>query len=124
MTDYAAGVIAERRAHPTDDLLSQFVLAEINGERLAEREVLLTTTTLIMAGIESLCGFMTMVALNLADYGDARRRRARLSRGNDRARTRTAQLGSGDDISQPVAPRSCNPIGKTRMTSRILCVVR
>lgn len=74
MTDYAAGVIAERRAHPTDDLLSQFVLAEINGERLAEREVLLTTTTLIMAGIESLGGFMTMFALNLADHGDARRR--------------------------------------------------
>ena len=74
MTDYAAGVIAERRARPTDDLLSQFVLAEINGERLAEREVLLTTTTLIMAGIESLGGFMTMFALNLADHGDARRR--------------------------------------------------
>ena len=74
MTQYAAGVIAERRRQPTEDLVSQLVLAEINGERLAEREVLLTTTTLIMAGIESLGGFMTMFALNLADIADARRR--------------------------------------------------
>jgi cytochrome P450 len=74
MQEYAAGVIAERRKSPGEDLLSQFVLAEIDGEKLAEREVLLTTTTLIMAGIESLGGFMTMFALNLADFPDARRR--------------------------------------------------
>ena len=73
MQQYAAGVIAERRRAPGDDLMSQFVLAEIDGERLDEREVLLTTTTLIMAGIESLGGFMTMFALNLADHADARR---------------------------------------------------
>ena len=48
-------------------------MAEIDGDRLDEREVLLTTTTLIMAGIESLGGFMSMFALNLADHADARR---------------------------------------------------
>lgn len=73
MQDYAAKVITERRANPTNDLISQFSLAEIDGDRLDEREVLLTTTTLIMAGIESLGGFMSMLALNLADYPDARR---------------------------------------------------
>jgi cytochrome P450 len=73
MQDYAAKVIDERRRQPQDDLMSQFVLAEIDGQRLADREVLLTTTTLIMAGIESMGGFMTMLALNLADYPDARR---------------------------------------------------
>jgi len=72
MMNYAAGVIAERRAHPGPDLISQFVMAEIDGERLQEREVLLTTTTLIMAGIESLGGFLAMFALNLADFPDAR----------------------------------------------------
>lgn len=71
---YAEKVIAERRANPGEDLISQFSLAEIDGDRLSEREVLLTTTTLIMAGIESLGGFMTMFALNMADYPDARRR--------------------------------------------------
>ncbi|MBL8107988.1 MAG: cytochrome P450, partial [Anaerolineales bacterium] len=48
-------------------------MAEIDGDRLDEREVLLTTTTLIMAGVESLGGFMSMFALNLADHADARR---------------------------------------------------
>jgi cytochrome P450 len=73
MTDYASQIIAERRRNPGDDLLSQFFVAEIDGERLAEREVLLTTTTLIMAGVESLGGFTVMFALNMADHADARR---------------------------------------------------
>ncbi|MBL8551178.1 MAG: cytochrome P450 [Hyphomonadaceae bacterium] len=74
MQAYAEKVIAERRANPTGDLISQFSLAEIDGDRLDEREVLLTTTTLIMAGIESLGGFLAMFALNLADHPEARRR--------------------------------------------------
>ncbi len=73
MQEYAAKVIAERRANPTNDLISQFSMAEIDGDRLDEREVLLTTTTLIMAGVESLGGFMSMFAYNMADFADARR---------------------------------------------------
>ena len=73
MTEYAAGVIAERRRNPVGDLISLFSQTEIDGDRLDEREVLLTTTTLIMAGVESLGGFMAMFALNLADHADARR---------------------------------------------------
>ncbi len=73
MTDYASKVIAERRKNPQHDLISHFSMAEIDGDRLDEREVLLTTTTLIMAGIESLGGFMAMFALNMADYPEARR---------------------------------------------------
>ncbi len=73
MQDFAAAVIAERRRNPRDDLISHFSAAEIDGDRLDEREVLLTTTTLIMAGIESLGGFMAMFALNLADHPDVRR---------------------------------------------------
>lgn len=73
MQDYASGVIAERRARPQNDLISHFSMAEIDGDRLDEREVLLTTTTLIMAGIESLGGFMAMFGLNMADFSEARR---------------------------------------------------
>jgi cytochrome P450 len=73
MLDYAGRVIEERRRRPGEDLLSQFCRAEIDGERLAEREVLLTTTTLMMAGIESLGGFTAMFGLNMADFADARR---------------------------------------------------
>lgn len=74
MQEYAAAVIEERRRAPQDDLISHFAQAEIDGDRLDEREVLLTTTTLIMAGVESLGGFMSMFALNMADFADARRR--------------------------------------------------
>jgi len=74
MRDYAAKVIAERRQNPQNDLISHFSTAEIDGDKLDEMEVLLTTTTLIMAGIESLGGFMSMFAYNMAEQHDARRR--------------------------------------------------
>lgn len=73
MADYAAKLVEERKKNPGDDLLSNFITAEIDGEKLLDREVQLTVTTLIMAGIESLSGFMSMFGLNLADYADARR---------------------------------------------------
>jgi hypothetical protein len=73
MQDYASKVIAERRAHPQNDLISLLSTACIDGDRLDEREVLLTTTTLIMAGVESLGGFMAMFGLNLAEFEAARR---------------------------------------------------
>ncbi|MBU3723930.1 MAG: cytochrome P450 [Burkholderiaceae bacterium] len=73
MQEYAASVIAERRKNPQNDLISHFSTAEIDGDRLDEREVLLTTTTLIMAGVESLGGFMAMFAYNMADHPEARR---------------------------------------------------
>lgn len=73
MQDYAGSLIAERRKNPRDDLISHFSAAEIDGDRLDEREVLLTTTTLIMAGVESLGGFLGMFALNMADHPEARR---------------------------------------------------
>ena len=71
MKEYASKVIAMRRAEPRNDLISNFALAEIDGDRLDDNEVLLTTTTLIMAGVESLGGFMMMFAYNLATYNDA-----------------------------------------------------
>jgi len=73
MADYAEKLVQERKQNPGDDLLSNFITAEIDGEKLLDKEVQLTVTTLIMAGIESLSGFMGMFALNLADMPDVRR---------------------------------------------------
>ncbi|SLK03117.1 cytochrome P450 [Novosphingobium mathurense] len=73
MADYAQDLVRERKKNPGDDLLSNFITAEIDGEKLLDKEVQLTVTTLIMAGIESLSGFFGMFALNLADYPEARR---------------------------------------------------
>jgi cytochrome P450 len=73
MANYADRLVQERKKNPADDLLSQFILAEIDGEKLLDREVKMTVTTLLMAGIESLSGFMTMFAYNLASFPEARR---------------------------------------------------
>lgn len=73
MAAYAENLVQERKKNPSDDLLSNFITAEIDGEKLLDNEVQLTVTTLIMAGIESLSGFLGMFATNLADFADARR---------------------------------------------------
>jgi cytochrome P450 len=74
LSDFLAAEVAKRRANPTDDLITHLAEAEIDGDRLSEREVVLTTATFVMAGVESLSSFMSMFALNLHDYPDARRR--------------------------------------------------
>ena len=43
-------LLAERRAHPTDDLLSALVAADIEGGRLTEAELLSTAITLFLGG--------------------------------------------------------------------------
>jgi cytochrome P450 len=74
LSDFLTAEVAARRAHPTDDLITHLAEAEIDGDRLTEREVVLTTATFVMAGVESLSSFMSVFALNLHDYPDARRR--------------------------------------------------
>jgi len=77
MADYAERLVQERKRAPGEDLLSSFITAEIDGEKLLDREVQLTVTTLIMAGIESLSGFLGMLGVNLADFPEARQALAR-----------------------------------------------
>ena len=74
LSDFLTSEVAERRKQPTDDLITHLAEAEIDGDRLSEREIVLTTATFVMAGVESLSSFMSMLALNLHDYPDARRR--------------------------------------------------
>ncbi|HEY1362124.1 MAG TPA: cytochrome P450 [Xanthobacteraceae bacterium] len=74
LSDFLSAEVTARRRHPTDDLITHLAEAEIDGDRLSEREVVLTTATFVMAGVESLSSFMSMLALNLHDHADARRR--------------------------------------------------
>jgi cytochrome P450 len=74
LSDFLTAEVAARRAHPTDDLITHLAEAEIDGDRLSEREIVLTTATFVMAGVESLSSFMSVFALNLHDYPEARRR--------------------------------------------------
>lgn len=74
LSDFLSAEVAARRANPTDDLITHLAEAEIDGDRLSEREIVLTTATFVMAGVESLSSFMSMLALNLHDHPDARLR--------------------------------------------------
>ncbi|MFN2120799.1 MAG: cytochrome P450, partial [Anaerolineales bacterium] len=69
--DYAERQIREREKHPGEDIISQLLSAEVDGAKLNFSEVQVTMTTLIMAGVESLSGFLSMMALNLADHPQA-----------------------------------------------------
>jgi cytochrome P450 len=74
LSDFLTAEVAVRRKNPTDDLITDLAEAEIDGDRLSEREIVLITATFVMAGVESLSSFMSMFALNLADHPEARRR--------------------------------------------------
>jgi cytochrome P450 len=50
---YFSGLVAERRARPRDDLLSRLILAEDEGERLSEYELISTAILLFAAGFET-----------------------------------------------------------------------
>lgn len=74
--DFVAAQVELRRKTPRDDLITRLAAAEIDGDRLSDREVVLTTTMFVIAGVESLSSFMNVLALNLHDYPQARRRAA------------------------------------------------
>jgi cytochrome P450 len=50
---YFADIIAERRRHPREDLVSQLILAEVDGHRLADEEIYPFLLLLLPAGAET-----------------------------------------------------------------------
>jgi cytochrome P450 len=53
LVEYVSHVIADRRKHPRDDLISRLVAAEESGQRLTEDEMLGTVALLLVAGNET-----------------------------------------------------------------------
>ena len=74
LTELTSSVIEARRASPTSDLISGLIQARVDGETLSEREILMTSRTLLAAGVESTVSFFGNLALNLATFEDARAR--------------------------------------------------
>jgi cytochrome P450 len=74
LANFVQDEVTRRRANPRDDLVTRLAEAEIDGDRLTEREVVLTTSMFVIAGVESLSSFMSVFALNLAQFSDARHR--------------------------------------------------
>jgi len=52
-TLYATEVIADRRAHPRDDLMSILVQAEVDGDRLSDEEIVQESLLILIGGDET-----------------------------------------------------------------------
>jgi cytochrome P450 len=50
---YLTEVIHQRRAHPADDLISDLCVAEVEGERLCDEDILAFLRLLLPAGVET-----------------------------------------------------------------------
>ena len=71
MWAYFTDVIAQRRAHPADDLISGLVQAEIDGERLSNDDVLQFCWLLLVAGNETTTNLISNAVQTLLDHPDA-----------------------------------------------------
>ncbi|HKJ23372.1 MAG TPA: cytochrome P450 [Myxococcota bacterium] len=72
--DYFRVLLAERRAHPTDDLLSAMIAAEEDGERLEEIDLLALSSLLLVAGHETTSNLIASSVLLLLRFPDERKR--------------------------------------------------
>jgi cytochrome P450 len=53
LRDYFSGVLAERRADPADDLISELVNVEVDGQKLTDEEIYSFLRLLLPAGVET-----------------------------------------------------------------------
>jgi cytochrome P450 len=53
LREYLADVLDERRRHPTDDLISDLLVAEVDGRRLEDEEIYSFLRLLLPAGVET-----------------------------------------------------------------------
>ena len=51
--EYMAGILAERRQEPREDLISELAYAELDGERLSDEEIFSFLRLLLPAGVET-----------------------------------------------------------------------
>jgi len=72
MLGYFAGVLAERRRAPKDDLVSTLARAEIDGAALADSEILMFCITLLAAGNETTRNLISGGSLLLMQHPDER----------------------------------------------------
>ncbi len=70
VADLLRPIIAERREHPKNDLLSLMVQAEENGEQLSEQELIILITMLLFAGHETTTNLIGNGVLALLRHPD------------------------------------------------------
>ena len=71
--DYFNGVLDEREVEPSDDLLSQFLQAELDGQKLQRNEILDICFLFLIAGLDTVTATLDCMFAFLARHPDARR---------------------------------------------------
>lgn len=66
--DYTASLVADKRRQPSEDLISQLIAIEEEGDRLSEEELFAMITLLIFAGHETTSNLIATGTLMLLDY--------------------------------------------------------
>lgn len=66
--EYTVQLVAKKRSHPADDLISQLVAIEEEGDRLSEEELISMITLLIFAGHETTSNLISTGTLMLLDH--------------------------------------------------------
>lgn len=74
--EYFSAFLAERRAHPQDDLMTALVQAELDGEHLSEEELLGFCLLLLVAGHETTTNLLSNSAVVLTQHPGIRRQLA------------------------------------------------
>lgn len=74
MRDYLAPIIEDRRANPTDDLISDLVTAEVDGHRLTDEKIYGFLRLLLPAGAETTFRVMGNALLALLTHPDEMQR--------------------------------------------------
>ncbi|HKF78551.1 MAG TPA: cytochrome P450 [Candidatus Dormibacteraeota bacterium] len=72
MRRYFSALLEERRRAPREDLISALSVAEVDGERLGERELVSFCQLLLLAGQETTKNLIANFVLTLADHPDVR----------------------------------------------------
>jgi cytochrome P450 len=72
--DYFSGVTSDRREHPRDDVISGFLAAEIDGDRLSTEEILDILFLFLIAGLDTVSDSLTCFYAFLAQHPEHRRR--------------------------------------------------
>ena len=74
MAIYFIGAITQRRAEPGDDLISDLIRAEVDGESVSDTHILGTVALTLVAGVDTTWSGIGAAMWHLATHDDDRRR--------------------------------------------------
>jgi cytochrome P450 len=103
MRDYLAGVIAERRQEPRDDLISELIQAEEAGDRLSTDELFGMCVALLVGGNNSTAHLIGNAVLTLIRHPEA-----------------LAQLRADPALIRPLTEEVLRYDGPVQATSRVV----